>query len=269
MTRAPPALVPEARFGLDWLRKAWDPQQKVLYLQVGIGSGNQQGTFNGDHDLWRLPERDDSLTGSANRYLRNRPAFRANDPGTPLPPNLAGRVAAAFALAAQVDAKTPRRRARSPSCRRPIAIYAAAKKTNVTAADVVTALPHAFYPESSWRDDLELATAEITRAARRSATATRRRHWLEPASHWAIKYLSYEAGHDTLNLYDTSALAHADLIEAAPRRGGRRPHRSSTGCSATFARSSMRRRQRAQVGSVPGRRDLQRLRRRCRTRSGW
>ena len=39
-----------------------------------------------------------------NRYLRTGPAFRANDPGAPAPPNLAGRVAAAFALAAQVDA---------------------------------------------------------------------------------------------------------------------------------------------------------------------
>ena len=36
-------------------------------------------------------------------YLRDRPAFRANAPGTPVPPNLAGRVAAAFALAAQID----------------------------------------------------------------------------------------------------------------------------------------------------------------------
>jgi hypothetical protein len=211
---APPALLTEARFGLDWLRKAWDPKQNVLYLQVGIGSGNQQGTFNGDHDLWRLPERDDSLTGSANRYLRNRPAFRANDPGTPLPPNLAGRVSAAFALAAQVDAGTHPARARSELATA-MRIYSAAKKTNVTAADVVTALPHAFYPETSWHDDLELATTEITRAVESLGYSDRSiRHWLEPASHWAIKYLEYDAGRDTLNLYDTSALAHADLVEA-------------------------------------------------------
>lgn len=211
---APASLLAEARFGLDWLRKAWDPKQGVLYLQVGIGSGNQQGTFNGDHDLWRLPERDDSLAGSTNRYLRNRPAFRANDPGTPLPPNLAGRVAAAFALAAQVDAASLPARARSELSTAE-AIYTAAKKTNVTAADVVTALPHAFYPESSWRDDLELATAEITRGEERLGHGGEiARHWLGPASHWAIKYLEHEAGHDTLNLYDTSALAHADLIDA-------------------------------------------------------
>jgi hypothetical protein len=31
---------------------------------------------------------------------------------------------------------------------------------------VATALPHAFYPESSWRDDLELGAAELALAAK-------------------------------------------------------------------------------------------------------
>ena len=101
---APAGLTTEARFGQDWLERAWDPATGTLYLQVGIGSGNTDGTFLGDHDLWRLPEEDDALAGADNRYLRSRPAFRANDPGTRLPPNLAGRLAAALALAAQVDA---------------------------------------------------------------------------------------------------------------------------------------------------------------------
>ncbi|GAA1571873.1 hypothetical protein GCM10009789_26780 [Kribbella sancticallisti] len=39
--------------------------------------------------------------------------------------------------------------------------------------------------------------------------------WLKLASHWAGEYLAHEAGGDTLNLYDVSALAHADLIRAA------------------------------------------------------
>ena len=34
----------------------------------------------------------------------------------------------------------------------------------MTEADVVTALPHAFYPESSWRDDLEWGAAELALA---------------------------------------------------------------------------------------------------------
>jgi Glycosyl hydrolase family 9/Cellulase N-terminal ig-like domain len=214
---APATLLPEARFGLDWLQEAWDSADGVLYLQVGIGSGNQAGTFNGDHDVWRLPEVDDTLIGSANRYLRNRPAFRANEPGTRVPPNLAGRVAAAFALAAQVDAASNPTLA-GQELDTGAAIYAAAKKHGVKPGDVVTALPHAFYPESSWRDDLELGGAELALAGQalgdpRAAT------WLQQAAHWARGYLAKEAGSDTLNLYDTSALAHADLIRAMRRAG--------------------------------------------------
>ena len=204
---APATLEPEARFGLDWLAKAWQPDGSML-LQVGIGSGNAKGTFFGDHDLWRLPEKDDGLKGKANRYVRNRPVFRANAPGTPLPPNLAGRTAAAFALAAQLDAAAQPARAREELATA-AAIYGAAKTDHVK---VVTALPHAFYPESSWHDDLELGAAELALAAQalgdpRAAT------WIAAGMKWA------EPGEDSLNLYDVSALAHAELVRAL-RAGG-------------------------------------------------
>jgi endoglucanase len=209
---APPTLDPEARFGLAFLAKAWRPHDRTMLLQVGIGSGNKRGTFNGDHDVWRLPARDDRLKGARNRYLRHRPAFRANRPGTPLPPNLAGRTAAAFALAAQIDA-TRRPEAARSELDTAAQIFAAAKNTNVRPGDVVTALPHAFYPESSWRDDLELAAAELARAGQ-ALTDPRTSGWLTQGQHWAHEYLAHEAGDATLNLYDTSALAHADLIAA-------------------------------------------------------
>ncbi len=204
---APATLEPEARFGLDWLDKAWQADGSML-LQVGIGSGNAKGTFFGDHDLWRLPEKDDGLKGKANRYVRNRPVFRANAPGTPLPPNLAGRTAAAFALAAQLDAAAQPARARQELATA-AAIYGAAKTDHVK---VVTALPHAFYPESSWHDDLELGAAELALAAQalgdpRAAT------WIAAGMKWA------EPGEDSLNLYDVSALAHAELVRAL-RAGG-------------------------------------------------
>jgi hypothetical protein len=204
---APATLEPEARFGLDWLDKAWQDDGSML-LQVGIGSGNTRGTFSGDHDLWRLPEKDDALTGSANRYIRNRPVFRANAPGAPLPPNLAGRVSAALALAAQLDAGVEPARA-NRELATAAAIYAAAATDHV---HVVTALPHAFYPESSWHDDLELGGAELALAAQalgdpRAAT------WISAAMKCA------EPGADTLNLYDVSALAHAELVRAL-RAGG-------------------------------------------------
>ena len=214
---APADLAPEARFGQDWLDRAWDPKTGTLYLQVGIGSGNTAGTFNGDHDLWRLPEDDDALTGRENRYLRSRPAFRANDPGTRLPPNLAGRMAAAYALAAQVDAAVDPARARRDLATA-ATIFRRAKTTKVKPSDVVTALPHAFYPESSWRDDMEWAAAELALAGR-SLGDSRSSTWLDEGRHWAAAYLAHEAGQDTLNLYDTSAVAHAELIRAMRAAG--------------------------------------------------
>ena len=217
---APVGLAAETRFGLRWLEKTWRPADGTMLLQVGIGSGNTTGTFNGDHDLWRLPERDDHLTGAANRYLRNRPAFAANTTGTRLPPNLAGRVSAAFALAAQLDATT-RPVLAAAELETAAAVFAAAKTARVRPSDVVTALPHAFYPESSWRDDLELGAAELALAAQ-ALEDPRAAEWLRAAARWARGYLAAEDGDDTLNLYDTSALAHADLVRAI-RAAGRPP----------------------------------------------
>jgi hypothetical protein len=214
----PPRLRKEIRFGLSWLRKAWDPGQNAVYIQVGIGSGNKASTFNGDHDVWRLPQRDDRLKGKANRYLRNRPVFATDARPGKLAPNIAGRMAAAFALAAQVDARShPARAARE--LRTAAEIFSRAKTHDVRPRDVVTALPHAFYPESSWRDDLELGAVELARAGfllrdRRSIG------WLNTAGHWARAYIRHEAGSDTLNLYDVSAIGHAELLAVSRHHPG-------------------------------------------------
>jgi hypothetical protein len=214
----PLALRREIRFGLGWLRKAWDPAHNLVYIQVGIGSGNKAGTFNGDHDVWRLPQRDDNLTGKANRYLRNRPVFATDARPGRLAPNLAGRMAAAFALAAQVDAKSHAARA-GRELRIAADIFGRAKTANVRHGDVVTALPHAFYPESSWRDDMELGAVELARAAFRLGDS-RAGGWLTAAGHWGHSYLHNEAGSDTLNLYDVSAIGHADLLTVMAHHSG-------------------------------------------------
>ena len=90
----------EARFGTDWLRRMWDDSTQTLYYQVGIGEGNAK--IVGDHDIWRLPQADDSFGGSdpADRYIRNRPVFRAGAPGSLISPNLAGPAELARALQA-------------------------------------------------------------------------------------------------------------------------------------------------------------------------
>jgi endoglucanase len=96
----------EAAFGLDWLEHMWDDSTRTLYLQVGIGEGNSQ--IVGDHDIWRLPQADDTYGGTnpEDRYIRNRPVFRAGSPGALISPNLAGRLAADFALCYQLDRVT-------------------------------------------------------------------------------------------------------------------------------------------------------------------
>lgn len=214
-----PGPVREARHGLTWLGKMWDERSKTLYIQVGVGSGNRQGTFAGDHDVWRLPERDDTDTAPAHRFLRNRPVFRAGAPGEPISPNLAGRVAAAFALAAQVEPDRAKARAH---LRTAAEIYGRAKTTGV--GRLVTALPHAFYPEDVWHDDMELGGAELALAARRLGDR-RAGAWLRQAAGWAAQYVAHDSGGDTFNLYDTSALAHADLVRALRRPGPHMPGR--------------------------------------------
>ncbi len=212
---APSTLDSEAHFGARWLDQMWDQKTRTLYFQVGIGSGNSDGTFTGDHDLWRLPEADDADHDPADRWAAaHRPVFRANQPGGKISPNLAGRVSAAFALAAQVDADTnPTLAAREYQSA--VSLYALAETAHPPAA-LVTALPTAFYPESTWHDDMELGATEIALAAQ--ALGHDDRPYLADAARFAKGYLASETG-DTLNLYDTSALAHADLIRALAAGG--------------------------------------------------
>ncbi|WIM92992.1 glycoside hydrolase family 9 protein [Actinoplanes oblitus] len=202
----------EIDFGLGWLDKMWDDTTNVLYAQVGIGSGEQNQKYYGDHDSWRLPEQDDTVTdpaGTGQYYQRYRPVFRANEPGAKLSPNLAGRVAAAFALAAQVHASSDPARARTELAKA-AAIYGIAKTTSV--GELVTAFPHDYYGEDAWTDDMTLGAVELHLAAKALGDA-RATTWLSQAAQYAGQYLAGDY-RDTLNLYDVSSLAHADLITA-------------------------------------------------------
>ena len=205
--RAPSQLVDEARYGLEWLDKMWDEQSGTLHLQVGVGSGNRQGTFAGDHDLWRLPQADDANTDPHYRYVAHRPVLDAAPAGEPISPNLAGRVSAAFALGAQQEPDPARARELLHEAQ---TLFARAD-TATPPRQLVTALPHAFYPESVWQDDMELGAAEIARAAQRLGEPAS--EYVVAAAHWAKRYLKVRSS-DTLNLYDVGALAHASLADA-------------------------------------------------------
>jgi endoglucanase len=212
----------EARFGVEWLLRMWNDGTRTLYYQVGIGEGNSKTL--GDHDIWRLPQADDTYGGEdfEARYIRHRPVFRAAAPGAPVSPNLAGRDAAAFALCYQVFASTqPELAARCLKAGEDIFDKA---DTNPSGR-LLTTIPFDFYPETEWRDDLELGASELAIAlgSRHAlpgglahATAS---YYLERAAQWASAYIAHSGVGEPLNLYDVSGLAHFELVRALRASG--------------------------------------------------
>jgi len=212
----------EAKFGADWLLRMWDDSTKTFYYQVGIGTGNAKTV--GDHDLWRLPQADDSFGGTdpLYRYIRNRPVFRSGPPGSLISPNLAGRSAAVFGLCFQIF------RTSDPAFANRCLLAGAHifDLANTNPGRLTTYVPFSFYPETEWRSDLELGAAELYRALASGGTLppglphTDPLFYLGQAAHWANAYMaSPEAGADTLNLYDVSGLAHYELHRAIGQAG--------------------------------------------------
>ncbi|WP_020522671.1 glycoside hydrolase family 9 protein [Catelliglobosispora koreensis] len=213
--QAPAALKREGEFGLAWLDKVWDKDARNLFVQVGIGTGSEEFGFLGDHDVWRLPEADDALeTGPGDpwQFIKYRPVFPAGAPGEKISPNLAGRGSAAFGLAAQLAAQRGDKAAARKWFAEGWALYTSAKTTDV--GELVTAFPHAYYPEDSWQDDMEFGATELALAALKIKDL-RAFHLVRDAARWAHEYIASDAK-DALNLYDTSALAHADLAALLP-----------------------------------------------------
>jgi endoglucanase len=213
----------EARFGVEWLLRMWNEGTRTLYYQVGIGEGNSSTT--GDHDIWRLPHEDDTYGGSSPlyRFIRHRPVFRAGPPGSPISPNLAGRDAAAFAECFQVFAST--RPELADRCL--LAAEHIFELANTSPqGNLLTAIPFDFYPETEWRDDMELGATELADALSSSSTLpsglahTQPLFYLEDAAHWAGEYLSHNGeGGEGLNLYDVSGLADFELVRALRAAG--------------------------------------------------
>jgi len=208
----------EAAFGLRWITKLWDPARKVLYAQVGIGSGNAANTIQGDYNFWFLPQQEDRMKvgpgqdpGPSAYYVKYRPVFPAAPPGRKVGPDLAGRFAADFALGAELAAGSdPASSAHLLSLAR--GVYAMAKTTGV--GQLVTAFPHDFYPATQWKSDMLWGAAEIALADEATgAPATRLRADLATAARWARAYIAQGHG-DTFNLYDTGAVAEAELLQA-------------------------------------------------------
>jgi endoglucanase len=212
----------EALFGLDWLQKMWDDDSETLYYQVGIGTDfKNDPNLLSDHDLWRLPEVDDTIGGtdSTLRYVRHRPVFVAGPAGSKISPNLAGRLAADFAECYQVFRETqPHLANKCLISAEHIFDLADVSPTG----DLLTTAPFDFYGETEWRDDMELGATELYFALTEAdgllppgVLHFDPMFYLRAAGHWAHAYIAGpNDAADTLNLYDLSGLAHFELFRA-------------------------------------------------------
>jgi endoglucanase len=264
----------EARFGLDWLMKMWNDKTQTLYYQVdnsqdwdyyGEGdpssaTGNCGGTYVTpfclitEYDIWTLPQAADNYEEQGDPkscylyttfFICYRPVFPAGPAGSPISPNLAGRLAADFALCYQLNRTT--NPAFANSCLKNAEDIFALANTNYpdpapsgsgsgTCSNcLLTIAPFDGYPETVWEDDMELGATELYFALQCAQNSARHGQtlpagllhtdptfYLRQAAHFAANYITniYATGNtDTLNLYDVSGLAHFELYRALAMAG--------------------------------------------------
>lgn len=182
-TASKAALLNNARTGLDWLLKM-HPTPDEFYYQVGN---------DGDHDSWRLPEQDNP---EFNHNWKPRPVLFG------IGANLAGRCAAAFAMASRYYRRDEPQFA--ALCRKAaISVF----ELGLRNQNVLTTRPASYYPEKTWTDDMEWGAVELFRA-------TGDRKYLQASLDFAR--LAGPAAAET-SVYNTHALAHYSLYHHAPR----------------------------------------------------
>lgn len=259
----------EASFGIDWLMKMWDDKTKTLYYQVdntqdwdyygqgspGSAAGNCGGTYPSpyclitEYDIWTLPQSADHFQQPGDPhecdplttyYICNRPVYVAGPAGTPISPNLAGRLAADFALCYQLN-RTSHPWLANQCLRNAEDTFALADTSypdpapsgngGTCANCLLTISPFGGYPESVWDDDMELGATELYFALQSAGGArnlpagllhTNAMDYLAQAALFAHNYITriYDRGFsDTLNLYDVSGLAHFELYRALEMAG--------------------------------------------------
>jgi endoglucanase len=259
----------EARFGIDWLTKMWNPNTKTLYYQVsntqefnyyGYGTPtsanpNCGGTYASpyclitEYDIWTLPQADDDYQQSGDPapcdvytvgFICNRPVYLNGPAGSKISPNMAGRLAADFALCYQIYRNQEPTRANG-CLKNAEEIFDLANLSYPDPAPsvdsgscstcLVTAVPFDGYPEDVWDDDMELGATELYFALKSACDEqqlpagllhTDPEHYLKQATQFAANYITnvYTPGYtDTLNLYDVSGLAHFELYRALEKAG--------------------------------------------------
>jgi len=259
----------EAQFGVNWLMKMWDDNTKTLYYQVDnsqdwdyYGEGNPSSTFGNcggtypspfclitEYDIWTLPQAADNYQQAGDPepcdllttfYICNRPVFPVSPAGSKISPNLAGRLAADFALCYQLN-RTSDPALANQCLKNAEDIFALANTSFPDPAPTVgsgscsncllTILPFDGYPESVWDDDMELGATELYFALQSAGGSqdlppgllyTDPQYYLRQAAQFAQNYITniYQQGFsDTLNLYDVCGLAHFELYRALQMAG--------------------------------------------------
>jgi endoglucanase len=228
----------EAEFGIHFLMKMWDDTSRTLYYQVANSQDWLNFSYLSDYDIWRLPQADDNWDGcSADAtFICHRPVFVAGPAGSPISPNLAGRLAADFAVCYQLNRNS--QPALANQCLKNAEdIFALADTSfaepapsvnggTCTSGCLLTIIPFDGYPETVWSDDMELGATELYLALQCAGAPanlpsglaqTNATFYLKQAAQFAEKYINnvYNTGNaDTLNLYDVSGLAHFELYRA-------------------------------------------------------
>jgi endoglucanase len=260
----------EAAFGVNWLMEMWNDETQTLYYQVdnsqdwdyyGEGdpssaTGNCGGTYETpyclitEYDIWTLPQAADHFKESGDPkacyeyttfYICYRPVFPAAAAGSQISPNLAGRLAADFALCYQLNYTTNLSLANT-CLKYAEDIFALADTSYTDPAPsgsgsgtcsncLLTAMPFDGYGETVWDDDMELGATELYFALEAAGSnrslpvklpQTSASYYLQQAANFAERYIKkiYATGNsDTLNLYDVSGLAHFELYRALQMAG--------------------------------------------------
>jgi endoglucanase len=170
-------LLARAKVGLDWLLKM-HPTPDEFYYQVGDKS---------DHDRWRLPEND---SPAGRKSWHPRPVFYG------VGANLAGRTAAAFAMASRLyKSADPTFATRCLTAAE--SVYQLGRKH----PHPLSTQPHSFYPEESGDDDMEWGAAELFKATHKPA-------YLKQALAFAEEV---DVAGEQASVYTTNALAHFAL----------------------------------------------------------
>jgi endoglucanase len=227
----------EAQFGFDWLVAMWNDSSKTLYYQVDTSQDWQHfPDLESEYDIWTLPQGADDYQGCTADfvYICHQPVFIAAPAGSTISPNLAGRMAAAFAEYYQLY------RTSNPTTANQALLYAEDifALANTSLADpadsvgdgtcasgcLLTVSPFDGYPETVWDDDMELGATELYVALHSARgnlppglPVTNPAIYLRDAAQYANNYITkiYETGsEDTFNLYDVSGLAHFELYRA-------------------------------------------------------